>query len=515
MITREFQGLAGAGGVKDVSMQLSAALVETGRNVNVVLPLYGFMNPEKLGFSPLGLSFDVDMPYVDIERRELVKVWIRKDKVTIYLIDAGRFREKRSIYTYTGEDEAENPFNRQGDGHFDYFAMNVLLQKAAAALMISLKETPDIIHCQDGHTAILPAIIRETEGYRHFFRKTGFVVTIHNAGIGYHQDILDLAFAQTICGLPTRTVMSSLLGDSFDPFLAAAPFSVLNTVSENYARELRETEDDALTGWLGHQLLSRGVTLTGVTNGIDPEEFDPSQPKRHGIAAAFNPATGKLAGKTKCRKDLINLLSQKSAGKIKRAGYLENRPGQPIFTFVGRLTVQKGVDKLVGALEALLRTDDAFQVAVLGTGEKIIEESLIALTRNGASTGRVAVLLGYDPVLANKIYAGGDFFLIPSQYEPCGLTDYIAQLFGNIPIVHHVGGLVKVKHGETGFAYTEHNSAALMGTMQEAMDIYRKEPEKIKTIQQKAVKQIHARHTWSKVVEQYLALYQDALALTD
>ncbi|MBU0728280.1 MAG: glycogen/starch synthase [Proteobacteria bacterium] len=513
MITREYDGIAGAGGVKDVSMQLSEALAEAGKKVSVVMPLYGSMNPEQLGFKPLGLAFDVDMPYVGLERRERVTIWSRNGRVSIYLVDAQRYREKRSIYTYTAEEEAENLSNRQGDGHFDYFAMNVLLQKASIALMICLNEVPDIIHCQDGHTAILPAMIRETEGYRHFFRKTGFIVTIHNAGIGYHQEVGDLPFAQTICGLPTRTMINSLLHDYFDPFLAASPYSVMNTVSENYARELRETEDDVMTGWLGHELLKRGVRLVGVTNGINPEDFNPGKPKQLGIAAGFDPLSGDLAGKKKCRKELMKLINDRKLDRILQTGSIEDRPGQPLFTLVGRLTFQKGVDKLIGALDALLAMDTNFQVLLLGTGDKEIENSLIELTKKKKSSGRICVLFGYDPVLANKIYAAGDFFLIPSQYEPCGLTDYIAQLYGNIPIVHHVGGLVKVVDNETGFAYQDHNSAALMAAMQKALQIYRRSPDTIKKIQQKAVRHIHDNYTWKKVVEHYISLYQEALTL--
>ena len=121
------------------------------------------------------------------------------------------------------------------------------------------------------------------------------------------------------------------------------------------------------------------------------------------------------------------------------------------------------------------------------------------------------MLLGYDPILANRIYAAGDFFLIPSRYEPCGLTDYIAQLFANLPIVHHVGGLVKVVDQETGFAYQEHSSAALMGAMQKALQIFLNRPDEISRMQVKAVKTIHKKYTWEKTVKHYLALYEKAI----
>ncbi|HIJ90859.1 MAG TPA: glycosyltransferase [Deltaproteobacteria bacterium] len=519
MLTREYDGLAGAGGVKDVARQLAEALARSGRKVSVVLPRYGFMDPEQLGFAPLDLGFEIDMDYVAEPRREYVRVFAKTEKPTakkgalaIYLIDAARYLEKKSVYTYTAEDEALDHFHHQGSGHFDYFAMNVLLQKAAAALMIHLGERPDIIHCHDGHTAILPAILRETEGFRHYFAKTGCVVTIHNAGIGYHQEVGDLPFAEAITGLPGALITNNLLGGNFDPFLVASPYATLNTVSENYARELRETDDDELTGFLGHRLLARGVVLKGVTNGINPADFDPSKPKALGLAAAFNPAAGDLAGKTKCRQSLIKDLTLHNLKTVRQAGTLDERPGIPLFTFVGRLSSQKGVDKLLGALETLLPLDQNFQVLIQGSGSKEIEKALAGLAASPKNKGRICLLRGYDQQLANRVYAAGDFFLIPSRYEPCGLTDYIAQLFGNLPVVHHIGGLVKVKDGETGFAYREHKSAALMGAMQTALQTFRANPQKIQAMQQAAVKTILDNYTWDKVLARYLSLYHEALS---
>jgi len=519
MLTREYDGLAGAGGVKDVARQLAEALARSGRKVSVVLPLYGFMDPKQLGFTPLQMAFEIDLNYAAEPRREYVRIFAKTEKPTakkgapaIYLIDAARYLEKKSVYTYTAEDEALDPFHHQGSGHFDYFAMNVLLQKAAAALMIRLDERPEIIHCHDGHTALLPAMLRETEGFRHFFAKTGCVVTIHNAGVGYHQEVGDLPFAEAITGLPEPLITNNLLDEKFDPFLAASPYAIMNTVSENYARELRETEEDALTGWLGHRLLARGVILKGVTNGINPADFDPGKPKGLGLAAAFNPASGDLAGKAKCRQSLIRALARHNLKTVHQIGTLGNRPGTPLFTFVGRLSSQKGVDKLLGALETLLPLDQNFQVLIQGSGSKEIEKALAGLAATPKNQGRICLLRGYDQQLANRIYAAGDFFLIPSRYEPCGLTDYIAQLFGNLPIVHHIGGLVKVKDGETGFSYPEHKSAALMGAMQTAMQTFRTRPKKILAMQQAAIRTIHDTYTWDKVLTHYLALYREALS---
>jgi len=517
ILTREYDGLAGAGGVKDFTAQLAEALARKGsRQVTVMLPCYGFMEPEKLGFTLSDLTLDVAMNYVGKERRESVRFWESlRDGVRLVLVAAERYAEKGGIYTYTGAEAVVNPSLHQGQAHYDYFAMNLLLQKAAIARLIRLGERPDIIHCQDGHTAILPALIRESEGYRHYFQQTGCLVTIHNAGLGYHQEVADLAFAERLTGLPTRVILANQLHGQFDPFLAAAPYSILNTVSENYARELQKTADDELTGGLGHELLRRGVVLEGVTNGINPDHYDPSQPKKLGLAAPFSPERGSWGGKAKCRAALVAELAAGNLVGAKQTGYLESHPRQPLFTFIGRFSEQKGVDKLIGALETLLPLDKKVHMLIMGSGGQEIEEELVRLAEQEEYRGRICLLRGYDEQLAMRVYAAGDFFVIPSRYEPCGLTDFIAQLFGNLPVVHHIGGLVKVVDGVTGLAYREHNSAALLGAMLKAMELFRNEPERLRQMREAAVAHIRLHFSWDIVVERYLALYRRALEMAE
>ncbi|MBL4901935.1 MAG: glycogen/starch synthase [Desulfocapsa sp.] len=522
MVSREYGSLAGAGGVKDVVSQLSVTLARwSGRSVHVVLPCYGFMNPEVLGFKrvtdPLRsgkeLRFKVDLNYPEEERREEVTVWATKqDRVNIYLIDSGRFREKQSVYTYTAEEEASFSWQKAGEGHVDYFAMNILLQKAAIDLMILLGACPDVIHCHDGHTAVLPAMISEQSGLRHYFRGTGCVVTIHNAGQGYHQEVSDLAFAQANTGLSLSLIRRARLDDCFDPFLAGAPYAVMNTVSENYARELRETVDDHLTGWLGHDLLKRNIVLEGVTNGIDPATFSAQEYEKSYIAAGFDPlGDTALEGKKKCKTALLEQLAGKAGiPGIRQSGVLDPDPAAPLITFIGRLSTQKGVTVLTGALKKLLSERDDFRFLLLGTGSRYDEQNLIELTEKTDSQGRICILRGFDTIFANKVYAAGDFFVIPSQYEPCGLTDFMAQLFGNLPIVHAVGGLVKVLDGKTGFSYEKQSVEALCGAIERALSLFANDPSAIRKMQRQAVELIHERYTWGTVSKEYLKLYKKA-----
>ena len=522
MVSREYGNLAGVGGVKDVVSQLAVTLGRwSGRSVHVVLPCYGFMNPEELGFSLLAdplhsekkLEFEVDLNYPKRERRERVRVWAaRQERVNIYLLDAERFREKQNVYTYTAEEEASQSWQVKGDGHYDYFAMNILLQKGSLDLMMLLGAHPDVIHCHDGHTAVLPAMISEHPGLRNYFRSTGCVITVHNAGKGYHQEVADLAFARATTGLPLSLVLRSRLNGCFDPFLAGAAFAVMNTVSENYARELRETADDRLTGWLGHVLLKNDIILEGVTNGIDPDAFSARDHLKTAVAASFDPlGAAPLVGKEKCKQALLQLLSgENEITGIRQSGFLDSDSSMPLVTFIGRLSGQKGVDVLTGALKVLLAERTDFRFLLLGTGSHQDEEGLVRLAEEKENLGRVCILRGFDTKLANKVYAAGDFFVIPSQYEPCGLTDFMAQLFGSLPIVHHVGGLVKVVDEKTGFTYEEQSAAALCKAVERALHLYATDPAAIRTMQRQAVELIHKKYTWNTVSKKYLQLYKRA-----
>jgi starch synthase len=512
MVTREYRGIADVGGVKDVSRELAESLARVGYKISVIMPRYGFIKPEESNFKTIDLQFDVDANYTYEERRERVSFWHQNySDVDIILVEADRFREKLGVYTYTEAEQAANPDHKRGEGHFDYFAMNILLQKAALNYAISIDQKPDIFHCHDGHTSVLPAMMREIEGFRHFFKYSSALITIHNAGLGYHQDIDDLYFAKAMTGLPWKTIYRSLLKNAFNPFLAGASYAPINTVSKNYARELQETNLDALTGWLGHTLKEKGISIEGITNGIDPAKFTPRHPELLGLPASFDPLSGDLAGKAVCRKELIFRLLSGDIVQTKMYGSVVYDLSRPLITVVSRLTEQKGLDILGQALEGDLAKEKDVQAIILGNGNKNIEDQFIELTKHPAYKERMVVLIGYDPGLANLIYAAGDFFIIPSRYEPCGLTDFMAQLMGNLPIVHATGGLVKVKDGFNGFSYQDHTPMALICAIKKALKTLRYSPDTIKEMQANAIRNIYENYTWDKVRDKYIKLYHKAM----
>lgn len=520
MVSREYGELAGAGGVKDVVKQLAEALArKRWHKISVVMPCYGFVDVSSYNFLPLNdpmtegkeLRFSVDMNYGREERLEECRVHVATvEGVTIYLIAADRFNEKNGVYTYTEQDGGGENWNLPGMGHYDYFAMNLLLQKAALELMMILGQRPGVIHCHDGHTALIPALIHECQGWRSFFRETGCLVTIHNAGLGYHQEVADIPFAHAITALPLKVVSENRLAGKFDPLLAAGQYAILNTVSENYAVELQETDADKGTDWLGHTLLERGVMIEGVTNGITPEDYNPARGAEVGLPDSYNPGKGELAGKLVCKEHLLKLLQGSyNIDQVHRYGSITQDSTQPLFTFIGRLSQQKGVDLLIQAIEQYCKSNDRGQVIIFGSGDATLEAALFGLVEKEEVATRVCFLKGYNSLFANLIYGGGDFFMMPSRFEPCGLTDFIAQLFGNIPIVHHVGGLVKVEDEVTGLAYQEGTAEALSVAMDRALHLY-DQPRELRRIQKKAVSQIKKMYSWDVVVTRYQELYKRA-----
>ena len=508
MVSREFGELAGAGGVKDVTRELSRALAASGCDVRVFLPCYGFIRPEEFGFQQESIELEIDLNYAHEERRELVRFWSGEiDQVGVTLVESQRFFEKQGVYTYSAVEEAADPAKRRGEGHFDYFAMNVLLQKAALAYGVATGRRPGIFHCHDGHSALLPVISKEVEGYRHFYRECGFLITIHNAGIGYHQEVADLPFAKAITSLPWRVIYSGLLNGSFDPLLSGPSCSMVNTVSENYARELQETELDSMTGWLGHALKDRGITLHGITNGITPDDWDPRYPDRLGLPMAFDPVKGELEGKKVALRELRRMIHASSLESVSVKGEIDKAKG-PLFTVISRLTRQKGMDLLAECLESVMVSLPEAGMLILGSGEAEIEERLSALAEHPACAGKLAVMIGYAPSVANFVYAAGDFFVIPSRFEPCGLTDFIAQLMGNIPVVRATGGLVKVKDNFNGFVFQHMDPAELAGVMIRAAKVFTDSPERLQQIRENGIRNIYDNYTWERVKDKHLELYR-------
>jgi len=520
-ISREYEGIAEAGGVKDVVAGLASSLHRSGTAVTVVLPRYGFIDPDGLAAVKLPFRLQLTLP---VENRasqpavQEVEVYeTERQGVRIFLLDSAHTRDKGAVYTYTEEEELKSPERRKGSGHWDAHHLNLTLQLGALELALYLagssdSRKPEVFHCHDGHSAFLPAIMREQKRFRENFLKTRAVVTIHNAGWGYHQEIYGMEFARGLTGLKADVLSKGLLPEKkecIDPLLLSAYYAAVNTVSEEYAGEIMSGALEESTGGLGAAFGKAGLTLTGITNGIDLESYDPRTAGGSSLPCTFNPLTGDLGGKKGCRLALYQRLRGEEIPGIRSYGTLGLESEEPLYTFVGRLTGQKGVDILTGAVSLLLCRRAGARFLLLGQGERELEERLISLASELPARKRFQLLLGYNSEIARLIFAAGDFFLIPSLYEPCGLTDFIAQLMGNLPIVHRVGGLAKVQDGFNGFSYNQHSVMELAETVMRTLELFNGDPETLTVMRSNAFSHVEEHYTWEKVLkEHYLPFYR-------
>ncbi len=511
-VSREFRGLAGAGGVQDVTAGLCKATAAMGIETHLFLPYYRVIPREKDLELILGESFNVAMNYPNLERFEQVKIRKYKlmDNLIVNLIDSPRYQyllesdniiERHGIYQYTAEEAmAIARPELEGQGYFDFFAMNVLLAKATLHALDQMHLRPDIIHCHDGQAALLPLLARASEdGFAPYLGYVPSLLTIHNAGRGYHQEIYDLDFAAAICGIPRDVIKGCLLEGGFDPLLAGCLFgNAVNTVSENYAKELQHSGDDWRTGWLGHALAGYGIELRGITNGISLE------------AGNLQDMDGFKDKRTIKKMTLEAIGKGQVPEKITLYGTIHKREDVPLLTFIGRLDHQKGYDILADAIDLLFSKDIEVQLLGLGDQNLVVEARFRQLATK--YKGRLCFAKGFSSDFAQKIYEAGDFFVIPSRFEPCGLTDYIAQLSGNVPIVNRVGGLVKTLDGRFGLSYLG-GPRELLQALERALEIYRQPGQEIlHKIQEEAVKNIRENFTWDKIVaKKYLPLYREAI----
>lgn len=499
-VSREYEGVAEAGGLKDVVRGLAEASLAHGIAATVVLPYYGLVSLEA---SPIpGRKFSIRVCEPTAPWRPAVhEVAFREARirgVRVLLADSPIFRSKRGAYVYTDEDEREDPRLRRGTGHTDVHQVNLVLQHAALAL--ARIERPSLIHCHDGHAAFLPALARRLFGFRSPLAETGFVITIHNAGPGYRQEVYGTRYAQRLTHLGRGALASGVVGDAIEPLLLGGLHAAVNTVSPEYVREIMGQE-------LGIAYELAGVQVAGITNGVDADAYDPRRPERSGLPFAFDPERDELGGKALCKLELLTRLARGRSGHARQFGSIARAAELPLVTYVGRVTTQKGIAHLCTALAQLLVERRAFAVVVLGDGERELEQKLADLALSPDARGRMVFLDGYDPELAKLIYASGDFLVLPSEYEPCGLSDLYGQMMGNIPVVHAVGGLQKVEDGVTGLSYGQ--PEGLAAAVRRALDMWAMEQPALAKIRRNAFKRVLAMYTWPRVFEDgYLPLYE-------
>ncbi len=457
--SREYAGIAEAGGVKNVVKSLAQAAAEYGFSVTVFLPRYG-NNPYILNHCIGEVSIRVGEILHSVRYFELLQNTIR-----FIFIDAEIFTEKKDIYTYCAEelDYFHKKLNRydlkKGEGYVDSHEMNILFQKAIYCYGLQQHTAPEVLHCHDAHTALLPAFIfSRTNGGQRLFKRTRAVITIHNAGDGYRQTFYSLAQAATLTGLDHNVLDYGRIEHTIEPFLVGAAFADLTTVSPWYAAQLINPDQSPYSYRFSQRLAEKHIKITGITNGIDFAAYDPRNTEQSELPFSFDIQKEQFEGKYACRSFLLDHLRQQdqfhwASQGVQWFGSISSGKEKSLYLmYHGRLVRQKGVDVLLKAIPQLAVTCPFLRFAVMGQGDTELEAKAIELAQN--MPGILVYCKGYSRKVARLITAAADFIVLPSLFEPCGLEDLIAQVFGTIPIAHAQGGLQKIVNGKTGFLYT-------------------------------------------------------------
>lgn len=454
------------GGLGDVAGSLPRALralsnEDVKLDVRLVIPLHPVIHAE--GLKPLGMfSMPRGSSEVQVEAFEA-----SLDGMPVYFISGEPIRANGSVYSSNAALDAEK---------YAFFSL------AALELPRQINWMPDIIHANDWHTALAVYGLL-TKRWEEGTRKIASVVTLHNLpfmgpDVSAILESYGIKLAQT--DLPDWARVLPL------PLGMWASDAIV-PVSPTYAQEILTTE---YSSGLGEFLASRRKSVSGILNGID--------------VASFNPAEDLALG----GNFDIDSLDKRAANK----GLLQERlglphdPDVPLLAMVSRMDPQKGVDLVFSALNNLKR--EKWQAVILGTGDPKLEEAALQLQTDHPENIRVETR--YDAGLARQIYAGSDIFLMPSRYEPCGLSQMIAMRYGCVPVARAAGGLNDtVKDGETGFVFKEPTTQAFLAAIHAALKIYpNKEPWQ--KIQRAGMAQ---DFSWSASAQKYLELYQSLLSL--
>ncbi len=520
IVSREYAGIAEAGGVKNVACSLAESLFQLGHKVSVFIPLYACTDLSHIenfseiwrgpaGFDINGASAEVFFSHGTFNNIEII--FVRHDS----------FSEKKAVYTYTFEEEQKNPAHCQGEGHLDKDFLNMLFQKAVVCYSNNClnDEIPDIVHCQDAPAAMVPVFARFMPAAGGFFSKTKFVVTIHNAGPGYHHEFKNIVEACSFSGLPKEILEKGRNGICIEPFLLASENACITTVSPEYADEIMQGKTD--TAGLSEGFRKKGVDLIGITNGIDFSKYDPADKRKSLLPFAFNPLKNDLDGKYKCRSFFLeNFSSKKSldSGKpiegTSQFGFIDSSGAESDFVYIayhGRVVHQKGIEVMLGSAEKIFEMNLPVRFVFAGQGSVELENSLIRFTEKWR--GKCVYIKGYNKSLARLAVAAVDFSLHPSYFEPCGLEDFIAQTFGTLPVAHATGGLCKIVDDETGWLYFPNSSEALQNELVSLINIMHHAGRDIfKSMIAYASRYIHEKYSWRGVALIYERLYKKLLA---
>ena len=467
-VTSEAVPFCKTGGLADVAGSLPQALAANGDRVSVILPLYERVK-DKWGEQ---LHFE-KWTFVRLAWRSIYcgLFSLERDGVTWYFVDNETYFRRSELYGYYDDGE-----------RFGFFS------RAVTELLKSLPQKPDVVHCNDWQSALVPIYIRDEAVRDDFYKGIRTVITVHNIE---YQGRYGSRTVEDLFGLDHGWFDGGTIEFGGDVNLlkgAIVTADAVTAVSPTYAQELKYA-------YFAHGLESvmqmvEGK-LHGVLNGIDMERYDPASDTN----LTANYSLRRMAGKVKDKAALQRMMG------------LAERKDTPVVAMVSRLVSHKGLDLVCETLDYFMEKD--MQLVVLGKGDGKYE-SFFSWAQ-AKYPGRVAVHLGYSESLAMQIYAGADLFLMPSKSEPCGLSQMIAMRYGAVPIVRETGGLKDTVHAYeawngagNGFSFTNYNAGDMCYVIGEAVDLYHQKPEAYKALRKRGMAE---DFSWARSAKKYREIY--------
>lgn len=471
-VASEITPFAKTGGLADVAAALPLALHRLGHELRVFMPLYAGVRRSNWPLQAVPSVQEVPLqlgahPY----RFSLYSTLLPDSTLPVYLIDCPALFARSALYT------------SEADEHRRF----LLLQRAALDSLQHMQFAPDILHCNDWHTSLLPLMIRTSYGWDRLFQQTRSLLSIHN--IGYQGifpagTLADTGIDDILLHMRPEEVALGQINWLKEGIYHA---NLVSTVSPTYAQEI-------CTPAGGHELdsilRSRGQAISGVLNGVDYDSWNPQTDRL--LPARFD--HNNLQGKQVCKQALLQL------------GQLLPDTERPVIGVVSRLARQKGIDLMIGSLPELLTTRD-FALCVLGSGDPQYVAFFTQLMQQFPE--QVLFRNGYDESLAHLIEAGSDMFLMPSLYEPCGLNQMYSLKYGTIPIVRKTGGLAdSVQHWDgssgTGIVFNDYDAPAVNWAINTALDLYKDKAAWLRLMRNGMTQDF----SWEKQAQEYVRLYE-------
>ena len=474
-VASEITPFAKTGGLADVAAALPRALHALGHDIRVFMPLYSSIAGKHYNIKAVDNIQHVELMLGQYHYEfSLFSTRLPDSSLNIFLIDCPALYARPSLYTY------------DPDEHRRF----LLLQRAALESCQRMQFAPEIIHCNDWHTALLPLMIKTSYGWDRLFQKTRSVLSIHNIGyqgqFGAHT-LGDIGIGDIVAHMHSPDLAVGYINWMREGIRHA---DAVSTVSPTYAKEICTPEGGYV---MDDSLRERVHGVTGILNGVDYDSWNPATDNL--IPAQFS--VDSLKGKQQCKQSLI------------ARGNLHVGVDTPIIGLVSRLAVQKGIDLLTSSLPQLLTTRD-FALCILGSGELHYVDFFNSLAAQFPD--RVYFENGYDEPLAHLIEAGSDMFLMPSLYEPCGLNQMYSLKYGTVPIVRKTGGLadsVQLWNGTsgTGIVFDHYDAPAVIWAVNTALDLY-----KDKAVWRQIMRNGMAMNfSWEQQAKEYLSLYEKTI----